>query len=158
MCGGAASKCSAALQEGDEILMVNNIYIRGKTVDQVCELLSQMQGTLTFVISKSELNKKDRNEQIKLNVNNNVERKSSTSSQDSNGFANYKVTHYKAFFDYDPTQDLYIPCRELGLLFRKGDLLHIIDLSDNFWWQAYKEGDLNQNLAGLIPSLKFQMM
>ena len=43
VCGGAAEKC-AALREGDELLMVNNVYIRGKDVNQVCELLSQMEG------------------------------------------------------------------------------------------------------------------
>lgn len=141
--------------------MVNNVYIRGKTVDQVCELLSQMQGTLTFVIAKS-CSKADHQskttDQAKLNINNNVQRKSSTSSHDSNNFPNCKVIHYKAFFDYNPLQDIYIPCKELGVSFRKGDLLHVIDSSDEHWWQAFKEGDLNQNLAGLIPSLKFQLM
>lgn len=67
-----------------------------------------------------------------------------------------KVTHYKAFFDYDPHQDIYIPCRELGIAFRKGDILHVLDSRDQGWWQAYREGDTLQNLAGLIPSLHFQ--
>lgn len=133
-----ASKCSAALQEGDEILMVNNVFIRGKTVDQVCELLSQMQGTLTFVIAKSG-HPPPPKEPAKLNANSNVQRKSSTSSHDSaNSFPNCKVIHYKAFFDYNPAEDLYIPCRELGVSFRRGDLLHIIDSSDDHWWQAFK--------------------
>ena len=118
--------------------MVNNVYIRGKTVDQVCELLSQMQGTLTFVIAKSG-SAPPAKEPVKLNVNSNVQRKSSTSSHDStNSFPNCKVIHYKAFFDYNPADDLYIPCRELGVSFRKGDLLHIIDSSDDHWWQAFK--------------------
>lgn len=103
-------------------------------MDQVCELLSQMQGTLTFVIAKRD----SVNEPAKLNVQTaNVIRKSSTSSHDSVNFSNgCKVIHYKAFFDYNPNDDIYIPCRELGLSFRKGDLLHIIDSSDNCWWQS----------------------
>lgn len=118
--------------------MVNNVFIRGKTVDQVCELLSQMQGTLTFVIAKSG-HPPPPKEPAKLNANSNVQRKSSTSSHDSaNSFPNCKVIHYKAFFDYNPAEDLYIPCRELGVSFRRGDLLHIIDSSDDHWWQAFK--------------------
>lgn len=47
--GGAAEK-SGLLHEGDEILEVNGQELRGKTVNEVCALLSTMQGTLTFLI------------------------------------------------------------------------------------------------------------
>lgn len=61
-------------------------------------------------------------------------------------------THVKAHFDYDPSDDPYVPCRELGLSFQKGDILHIISQSDPNWWQAYRDGDEdNQPLAGLVP-------
>lgn len=60
--------------------------------------------------------------------------------------------HVKAHFDYDPSDDPYVPCRELGLSFQKGDILHIISQSDPNWWQAYRDGDEdNQPLAGLVP-------
>jgi hypothetical protein len=32
----------------------------------------------------------------------------------------------KAFFDYNPENDPYIPCKEAGLCFQKGDILHIV--------------------------------
>lgn len=58
----------------------------------------------------------------------------------------------KAHFDYDPSDDPYVPCRELGLSFQKGDILHIISQADPNWWQAYRDGDEdNQPLAGLVP-------
>lgn len=58
----------------------------------------------------------------------------------------------KAHFDYDPSDDPYVPCRELGLSFQKGDILHVISQEDPNWWQAYRDGDEdNQPLAGLIP-------
>lgn len=58
----------------------------------------------------------------------------------------------KAHFDYDPSDDPYVPCRELGLSFQKGDILHVISQEDPNWWQAYREGDEdNQPLAGLVP-------
>lgn len=47
--GGAAEK-SGLLHEGDEVLEVNGIEMRGKSVNDVCDLLSTMTGTLTFLI------------------------------------------------------------------------------------------------------------
>ncbi|RXM27186.1 MAGUK p55 subfamily member 5-A [Acipenser ruthenus] len=65
--------------------------------------------------------------------------------------------HVKAHFDYDPSDDPYVPCRELGLSFQKGDILHIISQEDPNWWQAYRDGDEdNQPLAGLVPGKSFQ--
>lgn len=62
----------------------------------------------------------------------------------------------KAHFDYDPSDDPYVPCRELGLCFQKGDILHIISQDDPNWWQAYRDGDEdNQPLAGLVPGTIF---
>lgn len=34
--------------------------------------------------------------------------------------------HLRALFNYSPRDDLYIPCKELGLEFSKGDILHVI--------------------------------
>ena len=67
-----------------------------------------------------------------------------------------QTVHVKAHFDYDPEEDLYIPCRELGMSFQKGDILHIMNQTDPNWWQAYRDGEEDQNLAGLIPSKSFQ--
>lgn len=65
--------------------------------------------------------------------------------------------HVKALFNYDPEEDIYIPCRELGISFMKGDILHVISTDDANWWQAYREGEReHQSLAGLIPSRNFQ--
>lgn len=162
VCGGAAEKC-AALREGDELLMVNNVYIRGKDVNQVCELLSQMQGTLTFVIAKNESKSTAAGSAVgsasqvasSMTVNAGGNHLASSSNSTKPG-GSCKVTHYKAYFEYDPHQDVFIPCRELGIAFRKGDILHVLDSTDQSWWQAYREGDTLQNLAGLIPSLQFQ--
>jgi MAGUK p55 subfamily member 5 len=64
--------------------------------------------------------------------------------------------HVRALYSYDPEEDRYIPCRELGISFLKGDILHIINQDDVSWWQAYRDGEEDQNLAGLIPSKSFQ--
>jgi len=36
------------------------------------------------------------------------------------------------------------------------DVLHVISREDPNWWQAYREGEEDQTLAGLIPSQSFQ--
>src|SRR5688572_30664266 len=64
--------------------------------------------------------------------------------------------HLRALFTYESEDDPYIPCRELGISFLKGDILHVINQDDLYWWQAYREGDDDQSLAGLIPSKAFQ--
>lgn len=70
---------------------------------------------------------------------------------------NAKIVHMRAMFNYVPQDDLYIPCKELGLSFSKGDILHVvIGRDDADWWQAYKDDDKDQALAGLIPSQLFQ--
>ena len=61
----------------------------------------------------------------------------------------------RTHFAYDPTDDKSIPCREAGLAFEKGEILHIVNQDDAKWWQARKEGDRNMR-AGLIPSRKLQ--
>ena len=62
----------------------------------------------------------------------------------------------KAHFDYDPEDDIYMPCREIGMSFQKGDILHVTSQEDPDWWQATRDGDEDLPLSGLIPSLSFQ--
>ncbi|XP_055930579.1 protein PALS1-like isoform X2 [Argiope bruennichi] len=128
--GGIAEK-SGLLHEGDEILEVNGIELRGKSVNDVCDIMASMCGTLTFLIVPSQYD---------------IPKQQTRES----------VIHLKAHFDYEPDDDLYIPCRELGMSFQKGDVLHVISQEDPNWWQAYREGEEDQLLAGLIPSKTFQ--
>lgn len=138
--GGAAHQ-SGLLHEDDEILEVNNLPLRGKTINDICELLSNLNGIISFLIIPNmiyepvELDSPDRPLKLKD-----------------------KIMHIKALFTYIPNEDLYLPCKELGLAFNKGDILHVINDDDPQWWQAYKEGDKQNStsLAGLIPSQEFQ--
>lgn len=128
---GGAAESSGLLNEGDEILEINGIPIRGKHVNEVHDLLQQMHGTLTFLLIPSS--------QIKAAPHRQT------------------VIHVRAYFDYDPADDPFLPCRELGLSFQKGDILHVISQDDPNWWQAYRDGDEdNQPLAGLVPGRSFQ--
>jgi len=44
----------------------------------------------------------------------------------------------RALFDYDPEDDTFIPCQELGVGFQTGDILHVINQDDPYWWQVYR--------------------
>ena len=152
--GGAAEK-SGLLHEGDEILEVNGIQMKGMNVNQVCDLLAEMTGTLTLVIGVRE----------SLSAGSHIPSSGAAaapivgqlSSSLHSPLEPQSALHLRALFDYDPDDDLYIPCRELGICFTKGDILHVIDQSDSNWWQAYREGESDQTLAGLIPSISFQV-
>jgi len=41
----------------------------------------------------------------------------------------------RGLFDYDPSDDKYIPCKEAGLPFKRGDILHIVSQDDPYWWE-----------------------
>uniref|UniRef100_A0A6Q2Y7W9 Membrane protein, palmitoylated 2b (MAGUK p55 subfamily member 2) n=1 Tax=Esox lucius TaxID=8010 RepID=A0A6Q2Y7W9_ESOLU len=60
-----------------------------------------------------------------------------------------RQAYVKCHFDYDPSHDNLIPCKEAGLCFRKGDILQIFNQEDLNWWQACH---LEGASAGLIPS------
>ncbi len=47
---GGTAETSGLLREGDEILEVNEVPLRGKNVNEVCELLAGMKGTLTLLV------------------------------------------------------------------------------------------------------------
>lgn len=126
--GGIADK-SGLLHEGDEILEINGTDVRGKSINEISDLMSCLTGVLTFLINPSPEQRIQPVEQ--------------------------PVMHIRAHFSYDPEEDHYIPCRELGMSFVKGDILHVLNQDDPNWWQAYREGEDDQFLAGLIPSKSF---
>ncbi|KAK9510307.1 hypothetical protein O3M35_005118 [Rhynocoris fuscipes] len=60
----------------------------------------------------------------------------------------------RALFNYDPKEDSLLPCKEIGLAFKQGDILQILDQKDPNWWQAkLVEGN---GPAGLIPSQELE--
>ncbi|KJH53712.1 PDZ/DHR/GLGF domain protein [Dictyocaulus viviparus] len=139
--GGIVEK-TGLLKEGDELLELNGVDLRGKHVTEVCELLvgpfalrnftRNISGDVEFVVSSP------------IEVTKKV---TPTSSE---------IKHLRALFDYDPEDDIYVPCKELAIKFQRGDILHVLNTEDENWWQAYREGDdISHSLAGLIPSSSF---
>ncbi|XP_049786826.1 MAGUK p55 subfamily member 7 isoform X3 [Schistocerca gregaria] len=126
MHGGAADR-SGLIHVGDEVCEVNGINVEGKTPNDVLKILQASEGTITFKLVPAD---------------------------SKSGLRESKV-RVRAHFDYTSSTDPYIPCKEAGLDFKKGDILHIVSQDDAYWWQARREGDRNMR-AGLIPSRALQ--
>ena len=61
--------------------------------------------------------------------------------------------HYRVLFDHDSSKD--DDCPSQGLSFKHGDILHILNGSDEEWWQAALVGNhADDGPQGLIPSKK----
>ncbi|XP_023224610.1 MAGUK p55 subfamily member 6-like isoform X2 [Centruroides sculpturatus] len=62
--------------------------------------------------------------------------------------------YVKALFSYDPSKDSLLPCKDIGLAFKQGDILQILNQEDPNWWQARKVN--SHGYAGLIPSQELE--
>ncbi|GCC28480.1 hypothetical protein chiPu_0006910 [Chiloscyllium punctatum] len=127
MRGGAADR-SGLVHVGDELREVNEIPVEHKTPEEISQILAQCQGSITLKLIPA-VKEEDHLNETKV--------------------------HVRALFDYDPSEDKAIPCKEAGLPFRKGDVLQVVSQDDSVWWQAKRVEDVNLR-AGLIPSKKFQ--
>eukprot|EP00094_Tigriopus_californicus_P012400 TCALIF_11987-PA protein Name:"Similar to Mpp5 MAGUK p55 subfamily member 5 (Mus musculus)" AED:0.13 eAED:0.13 QI:345/0.87/0.88/0.94/0.87/0.88/17/0/1002 len=160
--GGAAER-SGQLHAGDEVLEVNGLKLKGKSVHDICDTLCQMTGTLTFVIvpNSDEVEPSGGAPTLPKESNGSIMGPNAMEMIPQGASACLsvppeEVLHYRAHFNYNPDDDLYIPCHELGISFQRGDILHVINREDLNWWQAYRDGEWTQTLAGLIPSLALQ--
>lgn len=127
MVGGAADR-SGLLHIGDEILEVDGKSVRDKTPEEVVRMLSKMSGSISMKII-SGTNRLISLRESKMRV--------------------------RAYFDYNPINDILNPCPDAGLSFCRGDVLHIVSQDDPWWWQARKEGEINGR-TGLIPARQLQ--
>ncbi|XP_051994600.1 MAGUK p55 subfamily member 3 isoform X2 [Xyrauchen texanus] len=127
MKGGAADR-SGLVHVGDELREVNGISVMHKRPDEISQLLSQSQGSITLKIIPA-IKEEDKLKESKV--------------------------YMRALFDYIPLEDKATPCQEAGLPFTRGDILQVVSQDDQTWWQAKRVGDSNLR-AGLIPSKLFQ--
>uniref|UniRef100_A0A8B9H621 Membrane protein, palmitoylated 3a (MAGUK p55 subfamily member 3) n=1 Tax=Astyanax mexicanus TaxID=7994 RepID=A0A8B9H621_ASTMX len=127
MKGGAADR-SGLVHVGDELREVNGISVTHKRPDEISQLLSQSQGSITLKIIPA-IKEEDRLKESKV--------------------------YMRALFDYIPLEDKATPCQEAGLPFKRGDILQVVSQDDGTWWQAKRMGDSNLR-AGLVPSKQFQ--
>lgn len=146
MHGGAADR-SGLIHVGDEVIEVNSINVEGKTPGDVLQILVSSYFSLHLNITLNVWIQKQQNSEGTITFK-------LVPSDSRIGQRESKV-RVKAYFDYNPENDPYIPCKEAGLGFTKGDVLHIVSQDDAYWWQARKETEKTAR-AGLIPSRALQ--
>uniref|UniRef100_A0A672LYP6 Disks large homolog 1 n=1 Tax=Sinocyclocheilus grahami TaxID=75366 RepID=A0A672LYP6_SINGR len=151
LAGGPADLCGE-LRKGDRIISVNGVDLRSATHEQAAAALKNAGQTVTIVAqyrpeeySRFEAKIHDLREQM-MN--------SSISSGSGSLRTSQKRTLYvRALFDYDITKDSGLPSQ--GLNFRFGDILHVLNASDEEWWQArHMTPDGEMEEMGVIPSKK----
>uniref|UniRef100_A0A672N3C1 Disks large homolog 2-like n=1 Tax=Sinocyclocheilus grahami TaxID=75366 RepID=A0A672N3C1_SINGR len=131
---GGPADLSGELRRGDQILSVNGIDLRGATHEQAAAALKGAGQTVTIIAQYR------------------PEGKCPSAPPDQT--SSLKVTCFlltEALFDYERAKDSGLPSQ--GLSFRYGDILHVINASDDEWWQARRvtpEGDSEE--MGVIPS------
>ncbi|KAL1022858.1 hypothetical protein UPYG_G00033390 [Umbra pygmaea] len=149
LAGGPADLCGE-LQKGDRIISVNGVDLRRATHEQAAAALKNAGQAVTIVAqyrpeeySRFEAKIHDLREQM-MN--------SSISSGSGSLRTSQKRTLYvRALFDYDRTKDSGLPSQ--GLNFHFGDILHVLNASDDEWWQArHVNQEVELEEVGVIPS------
>ncbi|XP_055084622.1 discs large homolog 1-like protein isoform X8 [Periophthalmus magnuspinnatus] len=149
LAGGPADLCGE-LRKGDRLVSVNGVDLRGATHEQAAAALKNAGQTVTIMAqyrpeeySRFEAKIHDLREQM-MN--------SSISSGSGSLRTSHKRSLYvRALFDYDKSRDSGLPSQ--GLDFRFGDILHVVNASDDEWWQARhlsSQGEAEE--VGVIPS------
>ncbi|XP_061768886.1 disks large homolog 4-like isoform X1 [Nerophis ophidion] len=141
---GGPADLSGELQKGDQILSVNGVDLRFATHEQAAAALKNAGQTVTIVTQyrpeeygRFEAKIHDLREQMMIS--------SPGTLRASRSF------YVRALFDYDKTWDCGVLSQALDFNF--GEVLHVIDSSDDEWWQARRvnqQGELEE--LGYIPS------
>ncbi|XP_024244943.1 peripheral plasma membrane protein CASK isoform X21 [Oncorhynchus nerka] len=126
------------LHVGDEIREINSISVANQTVEQLQRMLKEMRGSITFKIVPSYRTQGSSCEDLPSTIQ-----------------PKGRQIYVRAQFEYDPSRDDLIPCKEAGIPFRVGDIIQIISKDDHNWWQGKLENTKN-GTAGLIPSPELQ--
>ncbi|XP_061096208.1 disks large homolog 1 isoform X19 [Conger conger] len=149
LAGGPADLCGE-LRKGDRIVSVNGVDLRCSTHEQAAAALKNAGQTVTIVAqyrpeeySRFEAKIHDLREQM---MNSSI-----SSGSGSLRTSQKRSLYVRALFDYDKTKDSGLPSQ--GLDFKFGDILHVVNASDDEWWQARQvtlDGEVEE--VGVIPS------
>ncbi|XP_075717829.1 disks large homolog 1 isoform X4 [Rhinoderma darwinii] len=147
---GGPADLSGELRKGDRIISVNGVDLRAATHEQAAVALKNAGQTVTIIAqyrpeeySRFEAKIHDLREQM---MNSSV-----SSGSGSLRTSQKRSLYVRALFDYDKTKDSGLPSQ--GLNFKFGDILHVVNASDDEWWQARQvtaEGESEE--IGVIPS------
>ncbi|XP_066478640.1 disks large homolog 1 isoform X3 [Tiliqua scincoides] len=147
---GGPADLSGELRKGDRIISVNGIDLKAATHEEAAAALKNASQAVTIVAqyrpeeySRFEAKIHDLREQM---MNSSI-----SSGSGSLRTSQKRSLYVRALFDYDKTKDSGLPSQ--GLNFRFGDILHVINASDDEWWQARPvKPDGEGDEVGVIPS------
>ncbi|XP_059200330.1 discs large homolog 1-like protein isoform X11 [Centropristis striata] len=149
LAGGPADLCGE-LRKGDRLVSVNGVDLRNATHEQAAAALKNAGQTVTIIAhyrpeeySRFEAKIHDLREQM---MNSSI-----SSGSGSLRTSQKRSLYVRALFDYDKTRDSGLPSQ--GLNFKFGDILHVVNASDDEWWQARQltsQGEEEE--VGVIPS------
>ncbi|CAN9503249.1 unnamed protein product [Ophioblennius macclurei] len=149
LAGGPADLCGE-LRKGDRLVSVNGVDLRNATHEQAAAALKNAGQTVTIIAhyrpeeySRFEAKIHDLREQM---MNSSI-----SSGSGSLRTSQKRSLYVRALFDYDKTRDSGLPSQ--GLNFKFGDILHVVNASDDEWWQARQltaQGEIEE--VGVIPS------
>ncbi|XP_029380189.1 discs large homolog 1-like protein isoform X8 [Echeneis naucrates] len=149
LAGGPADLCGE-LRKGDRLVSVNGVDLRNATHEQAAAALKNAGQTVTIMAhyrpeeySRFEAKIHDLREQM---MNSSI-----SSGSGSLRTSQKRSLYVRALFDYDKTRDSGLPSQ--GLNFKFGDILHVVNASDDEWWQARQltaQGEVEE--VGVIPS------
>ncbi|XP_078693967.1 disks large homolog 1-like isoform X6 [Branchiostoma floridae x Branchiostoma belcheri] len=145
---GGVADLSGELRRGDQILSVNGEDLSTATHEEAAAALKGAGDTVTIVAqyrpedyNRFEAKIHDLREQM---MNSSVSPGSLKTSQK-------RSLYVRALFDYDKTKDSGLPSQ--GLSFKFGDILHVVNASDDEWWQARLVTATGEEEGlGVIPS------
>uniref|UniRef100_A0A3Q2I1P2 Disks large homolog 1 n=1 Tax=Equus caballus TaxID=9796 RepID=A0A3Q2I1P2_HORSE len=147
---GGPADLSGELRKGDRIISVNSVDLRTASHEQAAATLKNAGQAVTIVAqyrpeeySRFEAKIHDLREQM---MNSSI-----SSGSGSLRTSQKRSLYVRALFDYDKTKDSGLPSQ--GLNFKFGDILHVINASDDEWWQARQvTPDGESDEVGVIPS------
>ncbi|KAK3534307.1 hypothetical protein QTP86_014227 [Hemibagrus guttatus] len=147
---GGPADLGGELRKGDRLISVNGADLRSATHEQAAAALKNAGQTVTIIAhfrpeeySRFEAKIHDLREQM---MNSSI-----SSGSGSLRTSQKRSLYVRALFDYDKTKDSGLPSQ--GLNFKFGDILHVVNASDDEWWQARQvtaKGEVEE--MGVIPS------
>ncbi|XP_032410971.1 LOW QUALITY PROTEIN: disks large homolog 3 [Xiphophorus hellerii] len=149
---GGPADLSGELRRGDRILSVNGVNLRNATHEQAAAALKRAGQTVT-IIAQYRPEEYSRFESKIHDLREQMMNSSMSSGSGSLRTSEKRSLYVRALFDYDRARDSCLPSQ--GLSFSYGDILHVINASDDEWWQARlvtPHGESEQ--IGVIPSKK----
>uniref|UniRef100_A0A8C7GCE9 Discs large homolog 1-like protein n=1 Tax=Oncorhynchus kisutch TaxID=8019 RepID=A0A8C7GCE9_ONCKI len=149
LAGGPADLCGE-LRKGDRIISVNGVELHSATHEQAAAALKNAGQTVNIVAqyrpeeySQFEAKIHDLREQM---MNSRI-----SSGSGSLRPSQKRTLYVRALFDYNRTKDSGLPSQ--GLNFHFGDILHVVNASDDEWWQArHMTHEEEVDEVGVIPS------